>query len=166
MNNEKNKEIRITYEEWIKNPFPQITSFVVNGNTKYIITNCPDEYANHLKKMGIGFELKSPTMRLEEVHNPEGKKLVIFPKVGLTEDIFICDGEVELLRVIYHNQFSSYEYIQVNNKIINYSPVYSNIPYTIEDFPISDLDNITFKKGDKFAIETKFEIKKLELYFK
>lgn len=58
MNNEKNKEIRITYEEWIKNPFPQITPFVVNGNTKYVITNCPYEYAHHLKKIGIGFELK------------------------------------------------------------------------------------------------------------
>ena len=116
--------------------------------------------------MGIGFELKYPTMRLEEVHNPEGKKLVIFPRVGLTEDIFICDGEVELLRVIYHNEFSSYEYIQVNDKIINCMPVFSNQPYKIDSTPISDSDNITFKKGDKFAIETKFEIKKLELYFK
>jgi|JI10StandDraft_1071094.scaffolds.fasta_scaffold50554_7 hypothetical protein len=165
MNNEKKKEIKITYEEWIKNPFPQIP-FIVDGSTKYIITNCPDEYAHHLKRMGIGFELKYPTMRLEEVHNPEGKKLVIFPRVGLTEDIFICDGKVELLRVVYHNKFSYYEYIQVNDKRINYSPVYSNVPYTIEDFPISDRDNVTFKKGDKFAIETKCEIKKLELYFK
>jgi hypothetical protein len=166
MNNEKIKEIKITYEEWIKNPYPFTHPILYDEITRYIITNCPDEYAHHLKRMGIGFELKYPTMILEEVHNPEGKKLVIFPKVGLTEDVFICDGQLELLRIIYKNDFSCYEYIQVNHKRINYSPVYSNTPYTIEDFPISDLDNITFKKGDKFAIETKFEIKKLELYFK
>lgn len=56
--NNNTKEIKITYEEWIKNPFPQITPFVVNGNTKYIITNCPNEYANYFKKIGISFELK------------------------------------------------------------------------------------------------------------
>ena len=63
--------------------------------------------------MGLRFELKYPTMRLEEVHNPEGKKLVIFPKVGLTEDVFICDGQLELLRIIYKNDFSCYEYIKI-----------------------------------------------------
>lgn len=160
MNN--TKEIKITYEEWIKNPFPQITPFVVNGNTKYIITNCPDEYAHHLKKMGIGFELKYPTMRLEEIHNPEGKKLVIYPKVGLTEDIFICDGELEFIRTIYEKELSSYDHIIIGNKKIQDYGCYGT-PYKIIDVPYN---NIFFKKGDKFAIETKFEIKKLEIYFK
>lgn len=160
--NNNTKEIKITYEEWIKNPFPQITRFVVNGNTKYIITNCPDEYAHHLKKMGIGFELKYPTMRLEEVHNPECKKLVIFPRVGLTEDIFICDGELEFIRTIYEKELSSYDHIIIGNKKIqDYGCC--GTPYKIIDVPYN---NIFFKKGDKFAIETKFEIKKLELYFK
>jgi hypothetical protein len=54
----ENNIVKITYEEWIKNPFPQYGPLVVGGITRYMITNCPHEYAHHLKKIGITFELK------------------------------------------------------------------------------------------------------------
>jgi len=57
-NGNKIIEVKVTYEEWIKNPFPQTHALQIDTTTRYIITNCPNEYAKHLESIGIGFELK------------------------------------------------------------------------------------------------------------
>lgn len=56
-NNNKIIEVKITYEEWIKSPFPQMHPLQLDTTTRYIVTNCPPEYAEHLKEIGIKFEL-------------------------------------------------------------------------------------------------------------
>ena len=60
MENNKNKiiEVKVTYEDWIKNPFPQTHSLQLDTTTRYIVTNCPPEYAECLKSIGMSFELK------------------------------------------------------------------------------------------------------------
>lgn len=55
-------EIRVSYEEWIKNPFPQKHGFQIDTTTRYIVTNCPIEYAKHLQDIGIGFELQNKSV--------------------------------------------------------------------------------------------------------
>lgn len=56
-NENKIIEVKVTYEEWIKNPFPQKHALQFDTTTRYIVTNCPPQYAEHLKKIGINFEL-------------------------------------------------------------------------------------------------------------
>lgn len=56
-NNNKIIEVKITYEEWIKSPFPQMHPLQLDTTTRYIVTNCPPEYTEHLKEIGIKFEL-------------------------------------------------------------------------------------------------------------
>lgn len=51
-------EIRIDYQDWIKNPFPQSREFIVDNTTRYVVINCPPEYAKHLEKSGVRFEIK------------------------------------------------------------------------------------------------------------
>jgi hypothetical protein len=60
MENNENKiiEVKVRYEDWIKNPFPQTHPLQTDVTTRYIVTNCPPSYAKHLESIGIKFELK------------------------------------------------------------------------------------------------------------
>ena len=63
---DKNKiiEVKITYDEWIKSPFPQTHALQLDTTTRYIVTNCPIEYAKHLQNIGIGFELPKESITI------------------------------------------------------------------------------------------------------
>ncbi|MBK7363076.1 MAG: hypothetical protein IPJ01_12335 [Micavibrio sp.] len=107
--NDKNKiiEIRVSYEEWIKNPFPQKHALQLDTTTRYIVTNCPPEYAKHLESIGIGFELSKtvtitfyPKVKLEMksemkyLNDNSDNKIIITQQVSEYMKMFLI-GVVE-----------------------------------------------------------------------
>lgn len=172
-NGNKIIEVKVTYEEWIKNPFPQKHSLQLDTTTRYIVTNCPPEYAKHLESMGIGFELpKTVTItfypevkldiksKMKHLTDVLGTKIIIIPKgIGLTEDIFDWSGKVSVVRVFSSSDFMTAKYIKIGNKTLDCIIGFTQ-PSKIQDF-IFDCE---FKRGDKFILDTVTEIEKIELF--
>ena len=87
-------------------------------------------------------------------------KLAIYPKEnGLLEDIFDCDGKVQLIRLFYHNEYHRFNFIKIGDKTFDYTPSTAP-PSKIEDFVV----DYEFKNGDKFVIESNYKIEKIELF--
>jgi hypothetical protein len=174
--NEKNKiiEIRVTYEEWIKNPFPQKHALQLDTTTKYVVTNCPPEYAKHLESIGIAFELPKesvtitfyPKVKLNGTDSKmkltnlnSGNKIIIFPKcIGITKDVFCFDGKVKVIRIFSSNEFMTAKYIKIGNKKLDCIIGFTQ-PSKVQDF----IFNCEFKIGDNFELSTDIEIQKIEL---
>jgi len=173
--NDKNKiiEVKVTYEEWIKNPFPQKHSLQLDTTTRYIVTNCPPEYAKHLESMGIGFELpKTVTItfypevkldiksKMKHLNDNSVNKIIITPTgIGIYEDIFDCNGRVKIVRIFYPSHFMTAKYVRIGNNKLDCIIGFTQ-PSKIQDF-IFDCE---FKRGDKFMLDTINEIEKVELF--
>jgi hypothetical protein len=173
--NEKNKiiEVRVTYQEWIKNPFPQTHALQIDTTTRYIVTNCPPEYAKHLESIGIGFELpKTVTItfypevkldikdKMKHLNDNSVNKIIITPTgIGIYEDVFDWGGRVKIVRIFSSNKFMTAKYVRIGNNKLDCIIGYTQ-PSKIQDF-IFDCE---FKRGDKFELSTNFEIEKVELF--
>jgi adenylylsulfate kinase-like enzyme len=63
--------IRISFEDWISNPFPAI------NESKYIITNCPKEYKKIFDKIGLSYELKKETENMDKKISDNFEPMII-----------------------------------------------------------------------------------------
>jgi len=172
--NNKIIEVKVAYDEWIKNPFPQTHPLQIDTTTRYIVTDCPPSYAEHLKDIGISFELpKTVTIKfypkenmikgeMKHINDISGTKIIIRPKgIGITEDVFDWDGKVEIVRVFSSIDVMTAKYIKIGDKKLDFVIGFSQ-PSKIHDF-IFDCE---FKRGDKFELSTNFKIEKVELFLK